>query len=66
MANDKYTTSYSFYKNSYRLLSFITVFLLIVAGITLTIVFYSKVTRPTPAYFATTSDGRLIEIAPKK
>ena len=66
MANDKYTTSFTFYKSSYRLLTFITIFLLIIAFIVLAITFYSKFTKPEPAYLATTSDGRLIAITPKK
>jgi intracellular multiplication protein IcmL len=53
-----------FYRNNYRRLLYFVLFLIIVAFILLGVIVYQHMTRPVPKYFATTSDGRLIEIQP--
>lgn len=53
-----------FYRDGYRRL-FVLVFLLLIVGFGLLgIIIYQHINRPIPKYFATTSDGRLIEIKP--
>lgn len=65
MLDNKNYLNFNFYKNNYRFFSKITIILLIMLFSLLAITFYSKITKPTPMYFATTSDGRLIKITPK-
>jgi hypothetical protein len=51
-----------FYQVNYRKLITFSFVLLALAYILLSIVIYQHIIRPTPKYFAATSDGRLIEI----
>jgi len=51
-----------FYRNNYRRLLHFVLFLNLVAFILLGVIVYQHMTRPIPKYFATTSDGRLVEI----
>lgn len=53
-----------FYRDGFRrLLTFSFVMVILIFGL-LGLIFYQNHTRPTVKYFATTSDGRLIEIVP--
>lgn len=53
-----------FYRNNFRrLLKFVYVLIFFSAAL-LGIILYQLFTTPTPQYFVTTSDGRLIEIKP--
>jgi len=54
-----------FYRNNFRLSLWCTLILLIIAFTVLACIFYSRITKPMPAYFATTADGYLIEVQPK-
>ena len=54
-----------FYRDAYRRLfnfSFVLLFLIFVL---IAVIFYQYKTRPTVNYFATTSNGQLIEIHPQ-
>lgn len=55
-----------FYRNNFRRLLTVMFILLGVGYILLGLIIYQYYTRPEPHYFATTSDGRLIEIQPIK
>lgn len=53
-----------FYRNGFRrLLTFIFALMIVVFGL-IGLIFYQHHNRPVVKYFVTTSDGRLIEIAP--
>lgn len=54
-----------FYRNNFRLSLWFTLLLLIIAFAVLAGIFYSRINKPIPAYFATTADGYLIEVRPK-
>ena len=60
------TPDFTFYRNNYRLFIWSAIVLLIISFVILGTIFYNKFTQPTPSYFATTSDGRLIEVTPNK
>jgi intracellular multiplication protein IcmL len=53
-----------FYRNNYRKLLKVSAGIVLLNFILLSIIFYEYYTRPIPKYFATTNDGRLIEISP--
>jgi len=57
---------FCFYKKNYRLFAWAIIALLGLAFAALVIIYYSKITQPSISYFATTSDGYLIEVTPKK
>ena len=54
-----------FYRNNYRALIWLNIFLVSIAITIVAWIFYNKLTAPASAYFATTSDGYLIEFKPK-
>lgn len=53
-----------FYRNNFRRLHTLAFVLITIAYLMLGFIIYEHLTRPTPQYFVTTSDGRLIEIKP--
>lgn len=53
-----------FYRNGYRRLATLGVVLSIIMILLIAIILYQYFNRPPIKYFATTSDGRLIEIFP--
>ena len=59
---EKRANDFIFYRNGYRKMIWLTIFLLIFCIATLIFAFYKKITEPVPSFFATTSDGRLIKI----
>ncbi len=63
--NNETTNNVIFYRNNFRIFTWFTMVLLSIAFAILVYIFYSKITQPDPSYFATTSDGYLIEIKPK-
>ncbi len=55
-----------FARNSFRRYLYIALFLLIVDCCMLGFLYYNILTEPTPSYFATTTDGRILNIYPLK
>ena len=53
-----------FYRDGFRKIIFMLFILMIIAYGLLALIVYLHITRPTPQYFVTTSNGRLMEIAP--
>lgn len=53
-----------FYRNSFRRFIYVAIFLLIVNYIALGMLYYKLLSVKIPPNFATTSDGRLIEVYP--
>lgn len=53
-----------FYRNSFRRFIYVAIFLLIVNYIALGFLYYKLLSVKIPPNFATTSDGRLIEVYP--
>jgi len=51
-----------FYQENFRKLLTFSFVLVAIAFILLGAIFYQHITKPTPEYFAATSDGRLIKI----
>ena len=55
-----------FYRANYVKLIYICMFLLLLNGLVIGLIFYKHLSIKQPPYFATTADGRLVEIKPKK
>jgi len=53
-----------FYRNNFRRLIKITYIFIIVIFLLLAFIFYQFFTTLPPKYFATTQDGRLVEVIP--
>lgn len=62
----KIAKTLNFYRNSFRTLNRIGILLLFIVVGLLSYTIYQITSVPTPNYFATTSDGRLIELTTKK
>jgi hypothetical protein len=54
-----------FYRNNFRLLLNVGYVLLGICFCLVIYIFYQYITTPPPSYFATTIDGRMIEIFPE-
>jgi len=54
----------NFYRDNYRRLVLVVLFMLIINGALTGMVFYQIVNRPEPRYFATTLDGRILPLYP--
>lgn len=54
-----------FYRDAYRRLFTTSFVLLFLIFLLIAVIFYQYKTRPTVKYFATTSNGQLIEIHPQ-
>lgn len=63
---NKIATSLGFYRNSLRALNRIGILLLFIVIGLICYATYQIMTVPEPSYFATTSDGRLIQLYPRK
>ena len=59
---NKHNDNVIFHRNNYRALAWVNIFLLSMAIVLLGCTYYVKLTAPMPKYFASTSDGYLIEI----
>jgi hypothetical protein len=55
----------AFYKNNFRLLLNVAYVLIGLCALLTLFIWYQYLTKPAPHYFATTIDGRLVEIFPK-
>jgi hypothetical protein len=65
MNRDQYILEHTdFYLKSFRRLLGISLILMALVLIMIAFILYQNFTRPQPKYFATTIDGRLIEIKP--
>jgi intracellular multiplication protein IcmL len=53
-----------FYRDNYRRLVIAVVFLLIIVATLISVVFYQIYNRPEPKYFASTVDGRIMQLFP--
>jgi hypothetical protein len=54
-----------FYRNHFRQLLKVAYILVVICFGLALYIFYQYITTPTPSYFATTIDGRMIEIFPE-
>lgn len=54
-----------FYRNNFRLLLNVAYILIGLCFCLLLFILYQHITQPPPYYFASTMDGRIIEISPK-
>ncbi len=63
---EKFGTSLLFFRSSLRALDIIGIILLFTVIGLLCYAIYQIMTIPEPSYFATTSDGRIIQLYPEK
>lgn len=62
---DKFYRIANFFKNNYYAAIKVSYILIFMIYALIAIIAYRHITRPTPPYFVTTTDGKLIEIKPE-